>query len=149
MDDVRGHLIELSGGRKVFVGQSPTAPNRRFVAMVNGEGEETKFSISEEGARALRDILLKPGGDCEPPITKVWRWVAVAERRITDSSVSMSFNLISFRFKMMSVTSSRIPGAVVNSCATPSISTEEMAAPWREDSRIRLSEFPIATPNPP
>ena len=84
MDDIRGHVVELDGGRKVFVGQSPTVPGRRFIAMVNSEGEETKFSMTEEGAKALHDILLKPGGDCEPPITKVWRWVVVAGKGIKD-----------------------------------------------------------------
>lgn len=85
MADVRGHLVEFDDGRKVFVGQSPTAPNQRFVAMVSSDGKETKFSLSEEGARALHDILLKPGGDCEPPITKVWRWVVVAGQWIKDN----------------------------------------------------------------
>ncbi len=47
-----------------------------------------------------------------------------------------------FRLRMMSVTSSRTPGSVVNSCATPSIFTAVTAAPSSEDSSTRRSEFP-------
>ena len=43
---------------------------------------------------------------------------------------------------MMSVTSSRTPGRVVNSCATPSIFTEVTAAPSSEESSTRRSELP-------
>jgi len=88
MGDIRGHLVEFDDGRKVFVGQSPTVPNRRFVVMVNSEGEETKISMTEEGAKALHDILLKPGGDCEPPIAKVWRWMVVAGKNIIEREQS-------------------------------------------------------------
>ena len=47
-----------------------------------------------------------------------------------------------FRLRMMSVTSSRTPGRVVNSCATPSIFTEVTAAPSSEESSTRRSELP-------
>ncbi len=43
---------------------------------------------------------------------------------------------------MMSVTSSRTPGMVVNSCAMPSIFTEVTAAPSSEESSTRRSELP-------
>ncbi len=43
---------------------------------------------------------------------------------------------------MMSVTSSVTFGMVVNSCSTPSIRTDEMAAPGMDDSRVRRSELP-------
>ena len=46
------------------------------------------------------------------------------------------------RLRMMSVTSSRTPGSVVNSCATPSIFTEVTAAPSRDESSTRRREFP-------
>ena len=45
-------------------------------------------------------------------------------------------------WRMMSVTSSRTPGSVVNSCATPSIFTEVTAAPSSEESSTRRSELP-------
>ena len=48
----------------------------------------------------------------------------------------------SFRFKMMSVTSSVTFGTVENSCSTPSMRTDEMAAPGIEDSSVRRSELP-------
>ena len=47
-----------------------------------------------------------------------------------------------FRLSRMSVTSSRTPGSVVNSCATPSILTEVTAAPSSEESSTRRSELP-------
>jgi hypothetical protein len=48
----------------------------------------------------------------------------------------------SLRLRMMSVTSSRTPGSVVNSCATPSTLTDVTAAPSSEDSSTRRSELP-------
>ncbi len=47
-----------------------------------------------------------------------------------------------FRLSRMSVTSSRTPGSVVNSCATPSIFTEVTAAPSSDDRSTRRSELP-------
>ena len=43
---------------------------------------------------------------------------------------------------MMSVTSSRTPGSVVNSWATPSIFTEVTAAPSSDERSTRRSELP-------
>src|SRR5439155_5173027 len=52
------------------------------------------------------------------------------------------------RLRMMSVTSSRTPGSVVNSCATPSILTEVTAAPSSDESSTRRSELPNVYPKP-
>src|SRR5213080_3440413 len=52
------------------------------------------------------------------------------------------------KLRRMSVTSSRTPGRVVNSCATPSILTEVTAAPSSEESSTRRSEFPNVYPKP-
>src|SRR5215469_11289070 len=54
----------------------------------------------------------------------------------------------SFRFKMMSVTSSETPGTVENSCSTPSILMLVTAAPGMEESSVRRIEFPIVYPKP-
>ena len=43
---------------------------------------------------------------------------------------------------MTSVTSSVTFGIVENSCSTPSIRTDEMAAPGMDDSSVRRSELP-------
>ena len=43
---------------------------------------------------------------------------------------------------MMSVTSSVTFGMVENSCSTPSILTDEMAAPGIDDSSVRRSALP-------
>ena len=55
---------------------------------------------------------------------------------------------IALMFRTMSVTSSRTPGIDENSCSTPSICTEVMAAPWSEDSSTRRSALPSVTPKP-
>ena len=49
---------------------------------------------------------------------------------------------------MMSVTSSRTPGMVVNSCCTPSMRTEVTAAPSSEDSSTRRRLLPKVCPKP-
>ena len=43
---------------------------------------------------------------------------------------------------MTSVTSSLTPGIVVNSCSTPSMRIEVMAAPGIDESSVRRSELP-------
>src|SRR4029078_12673407 len=48
----------------------------------------------------------------------------------------------------MSVTSSRTPARLENSCSTPSILIEVMAAPWSEDNSPRRSELPSVIPKP-
>src|SRR5438874_9099281 len=49
---------------------------------------------------------------------------------------------------MMSVTSSVTLGIVENSCRTPSILTDEMAAPGIDEYSTRRREFPTVYPNP-
>ena len=48
----------------------------------------------------------------------------------------------------MSVTSSRTPAIVENSCSTPSICAAVIAAPCSEDSSTRRSALPSVTPKP-
>ena len=43
---------------------------------------------------------------------------------------------------MTSVTSSFTPGTVVNSCSTPSMRMDVIAAPGIDESRVRRSELP-------
>src|SRR2546428_14059942 len=50
--------------------------------------------------------------------------------------------------RMMSVTSSEMPGIVENSCRTPSILTETTAAPDNEDCKTRRRELPTVLPDP-
>src|SRR5439155_7027934 len=52
------------------------------------------------------------------------------------------------RLRMMSVTSSRTPCSVVNSCEIPSIFTEVTAAPSSDESSTRRSELPNVYPKP-
>src|SRR5690349_13424369 len=52
------------------------------------------------------------------------------------------------RLRTMSVTSSRMPGRVVNSCAVPSTLTEVTAAPSSDESSTRRRELPKVWPKP-
>src|SRR5215469_12452492 len=69
-------------------------------------------------------------------------------RYMTTGSSCSDETTSSFRFRMMSVTSSVIPATVENSCSTPSILRLVTAAPGIDDSRVRRSEFPMVYPNP-
>ena len=71
----------------------------------------------------------------------------LSKRRVTGSSAS-TFTSRSFRFKMMSVTSSFTPGRVVNSWRASSKRTWVTAAPGMEESRVRRREFPRVWPKP-
>ena len=55
---------------------------------------------------------------------------------------------ISLMLRTMSVTSSRTPGIEENSCSTPSICTDVMAAPCSDDSSTRRSALPSVSPKP-
>ena len=52
------------------------------------------------------------------------------------------------RLRMMSVTSSRTPSIVLNSCWTPSMRIEVTAAPSSDERSTRRSEFPNVCPKP-
>src|SRR6185369_3404460 len=55
---------------------------------------------------------------------------------------------ICLTLRTMSVTSSRTPVSELNSCSTPSILIEVIAAPWSDDKRTRRSELPKVMPKP-
>ena len=58
------------------------------------------------------------------------------------------FNLTCFKFKIISVTSSTMPGRDVNSCSTLSIFTDVNANPSREAKRTLLRALPTVKPYP-
>src|SRR5215510_874497 len=66
--------------------------------------------------------------------------------RFTPSACCLS--AISLMLSTMSVTSSRTPGIDENSCSTPSICTDVMAAPCSDDSNTRRSALPSVRPKP-
>ena len=84
------------------------------------------------------------------PEMNFWKSPAVIlscpEIEIETDSLSTSsicrLNLICFRFKMISVTSSTTPEIVENSWSTPSILTEVIANPSSEESKTLLKAFP-------
>ena len=67
---------------------------------------------------------------------------------ITFSSFSANFSLTFFKLTIISGTSSTTFGMLENSCNTPSILTLVIAQPVKDESNIRLNEFPIVTPYP-
>ena len=69
-------------------------------------------------------------------------------RRMVLVFSACSLKRIFLTLRMMSVTSSVMPGIVENSCRTPSILTETTAAPDNEDSNTRRNELPTVVPNP-
>ncbi len=85
-------------------------------------------------------ISTPAGGATSPAVTSPGPFAL--RYTFTGSSVSERITR-PFRFKMMSVTSSVTFGIVVNSCSTPSIRTEEIAAPGIDDNSVRRREFPI------
>lgn len=53
-----------------------------------------------------------------------------------------------FKFRIMSVTSSRTPGTVENSCSTPSILIDVIATPSKDESNTRRRLLPSVIPYP-
>ncbi len=71
-----------------------------------------------------------------------------ASIRTTTGSSDVDCKTTSFRFKMMSVTSSVTPAIVSNSWSASSKRTVVIAAPGIDDSRVRRSELPMVYPKP-
>ena len=84
----------------------------------------------------------------------IWKSPAVASpgprlsRRIVTGSSEWTRRTTSFRFKMMSVTSSFTPGSVVNSCSASSKRIWVTAAPGMDERSVRRSELPSVWPKP-
>ncbi len=72
--------------------------------------------------------------------------VAVSTMRFGPSPCIRSASCLTF--STMSVTSSRTPGMLLNSCSTPSICSAVTAAPCSEDNRMRRSALPRVMPKP-
>ena len=80
-----------------------------------------------------------------PAVTSVG---PVAERWSRLGPSPSILSAICLTLSTMSVTSSRTPARLENSCSTPSILIEVTAAPWSEDSSTRRSELPSVIPKP-
>src|SRR5207247_8161650 len=91
--------------------------------------------ISSSAGASMSEALTAPG--------------PLLVRRTSISGESPCSRQIRFlKLSRMSVTSSRTPVSVVNSCATPSILTEVTAAPSSDESSTRRSELPKVYPKP-
>jgi hypothetical protein len=84
-------------------------------------------------------ISTPAGGATSPAVTSAG---PLAFRYIVVGSSRSERTTSSFRFKITSVTSSVTLGTVANSCSTPSIRTDEIAAPGMDESKVRRSELP-------
>ena len=84
-------------------------------------------------------ISTPAGGETSPDVTSPGPFAF----RYTVTGSSRSERITSsLRLRMMSVTSSVTLGIVENSWSTPSIRTDEMAAPGIDESNVRRSELP-------
>src|SRR5207247_1036063 len=119
----RGGLAEALD--PVEVGEDGELPDQDLRGLCNGV------------LRADRPV----GRDVQAPLVVV-RPLADASGLDVISESPCSRQTRFLRLRMMSVTSSRTPVSVVNSCEIPSIFTEVTAAPSSEESRTRRSELP-------
>ena len=85
--------------------------------------------ISTPAGRSMSLAVISPG-----PLTTSGASTSVASECMRQT--------MPLRLSTMSVTSSLTPGMVENSWATPSMRTLVTAAPAREESSTRRSEFP-------
>ena len=86
------------------------------------------------------------------PVVAIWPAVTspgpVAESWSRFGPSPSILSAICLTLRTMSVTSSRTPARLENSCSTPSILIEVTAAPWSDDSSTRRSELPSVRPKP-
>ena len=85
------------------------------------------------------DTAMSPALTVVGPVAESWS-------RLGPSPCILS--AICFTFRTMSVTSSRTPARLENSCSTFSILIEVTAAPCSEDSSTRRSALPSVSPKP-
>src|SRR6266498_6063282 len=113
------------------------------ITSVKIEGVEHEFMTIPEVAEDVTDIIL----NLKEVLLQI-HTNEVKTIRIVFTSLVWIWRRTSLRFRMMSVTSSATSGIVMNSCSTPSIFTEVMAAPCSDESSTRRNEFPRVMPNP-
>src|SRR5689334_14551413 len=101
-----------------------------------------RFAISSSGFR----ISSSAGASMSAAVTVPAPFFAMCTSTSGDSPSRRATRFL--RLRTMSVTSSRTPGSVVNSCAVPSTLTEVTAAPSSDESSTRRSEFPNVWPKP-
>eukprot|EP01022_Parablepharisma_sp_SALTPOND_P013736 TRINITY_DN18452_c0_g1_i1.p1 TRINITY_DN18452_c0_g1~~TRINITY_DN18452_c0_g1_i1.p1 ORF type:complete len:655 (-),score=144.50 TRINITY_DN18452_c0_g1_i1:937-2901(-) len=90
-------------------------------------------------------ISTSGGAAMSPAVTT---FSPLASMLITAGSWPRYFRRTPLRFRMMSLTSSITPLMVENSCSTPSMRTLVIAAPCKEEIRMRLRALPMVWPKP-
>src|SRR5947208_3065446 len=96
---------------------------RPIVSVISRRPFDERFAISRSGLRISRSAGASMSTAVTTPSPRFVR------RTSTSGDSPWRMQTSCFRLRMMSVTSSRTPGSVVNSCATPSIFTEVTGAP--------------------
>ena len=104
------------------------APSSRWQMTRSG------FITSMSPVVAIWPAVISPG-----PVAESWR-------RLGPSPSMRSATC--FTFRTMSVTSSRTPARLENSCSTPSILIAVTAAPCSDERSTRRSELPSVSPKP-
>ena len=85
------------------------------------------------------DTMMSPALTVAGPVAESWS-------RFGPSPSILS--AICFTLRTMSVTSSRTPARLENSCRTFSILIDVIAAPWSDESKTRRSALPSVRPKP-
>src|SRR6188508_458693 len=113
-----------------------------MVSVISSLPLSETWAISSSGLRISRSA----GASMSAAVTTPEPFFAMYTSISGDAPCRRTIRFL--RLRMMSVTSSRTPGSVVNSWATPSIFTAVTAAPSSEDRSTRRSEFPKVWPKP-
>src|ERR671936_3074871 len=113
-----------------------------MVSVISSRPFDERFAISRSGFRISRSA----GASMSAAVIVPSPFAVSRTSTSGDSPWRMQTSCL--RLRMMSVTSSRTPGSVVNSCATPSILIEVTAAPSSDESSTRRSELPNVYPKP-
>src|SRR5689334_8621502 len=113
-----------------------------MVSVISNRALSARWQMTRSGFRISRSA----GASMSAAVTVPAPSFCTCTSTSPDSPWSRQIRL--FRFRMMSITSSRTPGTEVNSCATPSIFTEVTAAPSSEDMSTRRRLLPNVYPKP-
>src|SRR5919201_391098 len=111
-----------------------------MVSVISSLPRSDRFASTSSGFRTSSSA----GASMSPAVTSPGPRLATCTSISGESPCSRQIRF--FMLRMMSVTSSRTPGSVVNSCAVPSILTDVTAAPSSDESSTRRSELPNVYP---
>src|SRR6266508_2626158 len=132
--------IVCSGPRFISAGTYPRP--RPIVSVISSLPFSERWAISRSGLRISSSAGASMSEAFTAPAPLFATWTSISG----ESPCRRQTRFL--RLRMMSVTSSRTPVRVVNSCEMPSILTEVTAAPSSDESSTRRSELPNVWPKP-